>query len=158
MPAGGKKEARAILACIDHICLDAEHGLMRRYAATDASVHDSQVLGQLLDEDNQSNTIWADSAYCAEVIKEALELIGFDSQIHERGDRNHPLSEEQQQSNRTKSKTRAKVEHVFGAWVMQMGGKLVRSIGIVRAKTQLGLKNLTYNLMRYAFLETKGMG
>jgi hypothetical protein len=41
---------------------------------------------------------------------------------------------------------------------MQMGGKLVRSIGIVRAKTQLGLKNLTYNLVRYTFLATQAVG
>ncbi len=81
--------------------------------------------------------------------------MGFDSQIHQRSYRNRPLSEAQQQSNRTKSKTRSKVEHVFGAWVMQMGGKLVRVIGIVRVKAYLGLKNLTYNLMRYTFLQTQ---
>ena len=86
-----------------------------------------------------------------------MPLIGFDSQIHERGYRNHPLSEEQKQSNRSKSKIRTKVEHVFGTWAMQMGGKLVRSIGIVRAKAQLGLKNLTYNLLRYTFLQTQAM-
>jgi len=57
-------------------------------------------------------------------------------------------------SNRTKSKTRAQVEHVFGTWTMQMGGKLLRSIGLVRAKAHLGLKNLTYNLMRYTFWKT----
>jgi IS5 family transposase len=131
--------------------------LIRRYVVTDASVHDSQVLGQLLDEDNDSDTIWADSAYRSEASEATLELMGFDSQIHERGYRNHPLSEEQKQSNRTKSRTRAQVEHVFGSWVVQMGGKLVRSIGIVRAKAYLGLKNLTYNLMRYTFLKTKAV-
>ncbi|NJL57665.1 transposase [bacterium] len=76
----------------------------------------------------------------------------------ERGYRNHPLSEEQKQTNRSKSKIRARDEHVFGSWVMQMGGKLVRSIGIVRAKAHLGLKNLTYNLMRYTFLKTQAAG
>jgi transposase, IS5 family len=38
---------------------------------------------------------------------------------------------------------------------MQMGGKLVRSIGIARAKTHLGLKNLTYNFLRYRFWTLK---
>lgn len=148
-----KKGGKSYFGYKDHISIDAEHGLIRRYTVTDASVHDSQVLGQLLDEDNDSDTIWADSAYRSAPIEETLALIGFDSQIHERGYRNHPLTEEQKQSNRTKSKTRAKVEHVFGTWVMQMGGKLVRSIGLVRVKAQLGLKNLTYNLVRYTFLE-----
>lgn len=149
-----KKGGKSYFGYKDHICIDAEHGLIRRYAVTAASVHDSQVLGHLLDEDNASNTIWADSAYRSEAIEETLELIGFESQIHERAYRNQPLSEEQKCSNRSKSKTRAKVEHVFGTWVMQMGGKLVRAIGIVRVKAQLGLKNLTYNLIRYTFLET----
>lgn len=112
---------------------------------TDASVHDLQVLGQLLGEDNDSDGIWGDSAYRSQATEDTLALMGFDSRIHERGYRNHPLSEEQKQSNRTKSKTRARVEHVFGTWVMQMGGKLVRSIGSGRAKAQLGLKNLTYS-------------
>ena len=149
-----KKGGKSYFGYKDHIGIDAKHGLIRRYAVTDASVHDSQVLGKLLDEDNDSDLIWADSAYRSEAIEEVLELMRFDSQIHERGYRNHPLSEEQQQSNRIKSKTRVKVEHVFGTWVMQMGGKLVRSIGMVQAKAQLGLKNLTYNLLRYTFLET----
>lgn len=153
-----KKGGKSYFGYKNHIGIDAKHGLIRRYAVTDASVHDSPVLGQLLDEDNDSDLIWADSAYRSDAIEHTLDLIGFESQIHERGYRNHPLTEEQKQSNRTKSKTRAKVEHVFGCWVMQMGGKLVRSIGIVRAKAQLGLKNLTYNLLRYTFLETKAVG
>ena len=153
-----KKGGQSYFGYKDHISIDVEHGFIRRYAVTDAAVHDSQVVGPLLDEDNDSDSLWADSAYRAQAIETTLALMGFDSQIHERGYRNHPLTEEQKQSNRTKSKTRAKVEHVFGCWVMQMGGKLVRSIGIVRAKTQLGLKNLTYNLVRYTFLETQAVG
>lgn len=152
-----KKGGKSYFGYKDHICIDAEHGLIRQYVVTDAAVHDSQVLAQLLDEDNQSDEIWADSAYRAEAIEEALELLGFDSQIHERAYRNAPLSEAQKLANRSKSKTRAKVEHVFGAWVMQMGGKLIRTIGIGRARAQLGLKNLTYNLVRYTFLETQAV-
>lgn len=149
-----KKGNKSYFGYKDHIGIDAEYGLIRRYTVTDASVHDSQVLGQLLDEDNESDEIWADSAYRNQQTEEVLELIGFDSHIHERAYRNHPLREEQKQSNRDKSKTRARVEHVFGRWTMQMGGKLVRSIGLVRAKAVLGLKNLTYNFVRYTFLQT----
>ncbi len=150
-----KKGVRATSACIDHFSIDAEHGLIRRYTVTDTSVHDAQVLGQLLDEDNDRDEIWADSAYRSTAIEEVLELMGFDSHIHERGYRNHSLTEEQKQSNRDKSKTRARVEHVFGHWTMQMGGKLIRSIGLLRAKASLEVKNLTYNFMRYTLLQTQ---
>jgi transposase, IS5 family len=153
-----KKGNKSHFGYKNHINVDAEHGLIRRYHITDASVHDSQVLGKVLDDDNEADRLWADSAYRSEAIETALELMGFDSQIHERPYRNRPLSDEQKQSNRMKSKTRARVEHVFGAWTMQMGGKVVRAIGIVRVKAQLGLKNLTYNLMRYTFLQTQAAG
>lgn len=153
-----KKGGKSHFGYKDHICIDAEHRLIRRYVVTNASVHDSLVLGQLLDEDNESDLIWGDSAYRSDATEDTLALIGFESQIHQRGYRNHPLSEQQKQDNRNKSKIRARVEHVFGSWMTQMGGKLVRSIGLVRAKAQLGLKNLTYNLMRYTFLETKAVG
>jgi IS5 family transposase len=150
-----KKGGKSHFGYKNHIGIDVEYGLIRRYQVTDASVHDSQALGNLLDDDNEADSLWADSAYRSEAIEAVLELMGFDSQIHERAYRNRPLSDEQKQSNRTKSKTRARVEHVFGAWTMQMGGKLVRAIGMMRVKAQLGLKNLTYNLMRYTFLQTQ---
>lgn len=67
--------------------------------------------------------------------------------------KNKPLSEEQKASNRIKSQTRAKVEHVFGTWVTSIGGKKVRSIGIQSVKAKVGLKNLTDNLLRYIFWE-----
>jgi len=59
------------------------------------------------------------------------------------------LTEEQKTSNREKSKTRARVEHVFGFMGQSMNGLMVRSVGIVRATGIIGLINLTYNLFRY---------
>lgn len=139
----------------NHINVDAKYGFIRQYEVTDASVHDSQALGALLDEDNLSAKIWADSAYRSEVIQTVLALIGFKSQIHERGYRNRPLTGRQKQKNRTRSRTRAKVEHVFGAIVNEMGGKQLRSIGLQRAAGNLGLMNLTYNLKRLVMWEAK---
>ena len=48
---------------------------------------------------------------------------------------------------------RARVEHVFGAQSNDMGGTLVRSIGMVRARARIGLKNLAYNMRRLVQLE-----
>jgi IS5 family transposase len=150
-----KKNGRSYFGYKDHISIDVEYGFIRRYSVSDASVHDSQALGAVLDPDNEGDEIWADSAYRGDNIEAGLEVLGYISQIHERAYRNQPLSEDQIASNRTKSKTRAKVEHVFGSWVMTMGGKLVRCIGIERVRAQLGLKNLTYNLKRYVFWQKR---
>jgi hypothetical protein len=42
----------------------------------------------------------------------------------------------------------ATVKHVFGAQTNDMGGTLVRTIGLVRAKAKIGMKNLAYNMRR----------
>lgn len=139
----------------NHISADVEYGFVRRYSVTDAAVHDSVALPSILDDDNAGDEVWADSAYRSALIEWFLALLNWCSQIHERGYRHHPLTEQQKENNRAKSKIRAKVEHVFGAWVNEMGGKLIRSIGLERARTQLGLRNLAYNLKRYVYLETQ---
>lgn len=150
-----KKNGKSYFGYKNHINIDVEYGFIRCYSITDASVHDSQALGAVLDPDNGGDEVWADSAYRNEMVEAGLEALGHRSQIHERAYRNQPLTEAQTASNREKSKTRAKVEHVFGSWVMTMGGKLVRAIGLTRTRVQLGLKNLTYNLKRYVFWQKK---
>ena len=146
-----KKNGVSYFGYKDHIGIDVKYGFIRRYSVTDASVHDSQALGSVLDPDNSGNEIWGDSAYRSENIEVGLDALSYISQIHEKSYRNHPLSEAQIASNREKSRIRAKVEHVFGRWVMTMGGKLIRCIGIERAKAQLAFKNWVYNIKRYVF-------
>jgi hypothetical protein len=51
-----------------------------------------------------------------------------------------------QGSNRIKSTVRERVKHVFGAQTNDIGGTLVRTIGFVRARAKIGMKNLVYNL------------
>jgi IS5 family transposase len=55
----------------------------------------------------------------------------IESLVCEKGTCGCPLSEEQKQSNRRKSKVRARVEHTFGTQ-QAMGGHLVRTIGLAR--------------------------
>ena len=131
------------------ICIDVEHGFIRRYAVTPANVHDSQMLPRLLDPENEHDYVWADSAYSGECFADLLSLGGFESLIHEKGARNRPLSKAAKELNRIKSAIRACVEHVFGSMTMSMGGKLTRKIGLERNEAWWGLKNLTFNFLRY---------
>mgnify|MGYP003335027914 FL=1 len=131
------------------ICIDVDHGFIRRYAVTPANVHDSQMLPRVLDPENEHDCVWADSAYSGECFEDLLNLGGFESLIHEKGARNHPLSGDAKELNRIKSAIRACVEHVFGSMTMSMGGKLTRKIGLARTEAWWGLKNLTFNFLRY---------
>jgi IS5 family transposase len=152
-----KKNDESYFGYKNHVNIDATYGFIRAYAVTNAAVHDSQMLGAVLDAENEGDTVWADSAYRSEDTEWALGKMGFHSQIHERGYRNHPLMKEQKSLNREKSRIRARVEHVFGRWVNEMGGKLLRGVGQIRIAAKVGLFNLSYNLKRYVYLQTVGI-
>src|SRR5262249_21261139 len=137
----------------NHLGVDKGHKLIRKWDATDAAVHDSQKLDELLDLSNTGNGVWADSAYRSVQIEANLKAKGLQSRVHRRAARNHPLSERQKSANTTRSKVRARVEHVFGQQQNSMGGKIVRTIGIVRARFKIGMMNLGYNIRRLVQLE-----
>jgi IS5 family transposase len=131
------------------ICVDVDHGFIRRYAVTAANIHDSQMLPSLLDPENEHDGVWADSAYPGQCFQDLLDRAGFESLIHEKGARNHPLSVEAKSLNCVKSSIRACAEHVFGCMTISMGGKLTRRIGLKRTMAWWGLKNLTFNFLCY---------
>jgi IS5 family transposase len=147
-----RKHGRSYYGYKNHISLDRRHKLVRRYAVSDAARHDSQELDGLLDAGNTGSEVWADSAYRSAEIEAALADQGYRSRIHRRAARNRPLSAREQQGNTTRARVRARVEHVFGHQATAMGGKLVRTIGLVRAKMKIGMQNLTYNMSRFAYL------
>jgi IS5 family transposase len=141
----------------NHVNADQATKLVQSYAVTPANVHDSQVFDKLLDTETtgargRKRPAYADSAYRSEEREGRLAELGVESQIHEKGTRAAPLTEEQKAGNREKSKVRARVEHVFAAQAA-MGGHLVRGIGLKRAEVKAGLLNLAYNMRRLVQLE-----
>lgn len=136
----------------NHVKVDAESKLITGYAVTDSAVHDSKALIDLLDK--KDKVLYADSAYSGNPIAEKLPK-EIENQIHEKGYRNKPLSEDQKAENKRKSKIRVRIEHVFGYMTGTMRGITIRSIGITRAKFNIGLTNLVYNLCRYEILSRK---
>jgi len=131
----------------DHIVIDNAHKLIRGYEVTSAEVHDSRVFFELLSE-NSSKDVWADSAYRSEENEMMLEADDYRSHVHTKGKRNQALTERQKKANTKRSKTRARVEHVFGSMENEQGGMHIRVIGMARAKAKIGLMNLVYNIRR----------
>lgn len=133
----------------DHIKVDKKSKIITKYSVTDVAVHDSQELKNLIDV-KKDKAIYADSAYTGKEVQKCIPK-HIKNRIHEKGYRDHPLNKTQIKNNKAKSKTRARVEHVCGA-LWHFGGKTIRTIGIARAKIQIGLLNFTYNLTRYTYL------
>ncbi len=148
-----KKNGESIYGYKDHINVDRDTKLIAAWQDTPAQVHDSHVLEALLRSPEEGGAeIHADSAYrCAEQ-ETRLEEAKYVSHIHEKGTRAQPLTDGQKASNREKSRTRSRVEHVFGAMTNDMGGICIRTIGCARARVQIGLMNLAYNIKRVALL------
>jgi IS5 family transposase len=109
---------------VNHVKADAKSKSLERYAVTDAGMHDSLKLAELVA--TEDGEVYADSAY-----------------------RNRLLSDAQKENNRQKSKIRAQIAHVFGFMSQSMKGFNLRYIGRRRNATAIGLINLIYNLARY---------
>jgi IS5 family transposase len=147
-----KKHGRASFGFKNHISIDAGCKFIRCYEVTDASVHDSQVFTELLDSENTSKDVWADSAYRSAHSLEELKKQGYREHLQRKGCRSKKLSEREKQGNRTRSKVRSRVEHVFGVQAMRAVSALTRGVGLIRIKAKIGLRNLAYNLARFSLL------
>lgn len=144
-----KKNGEKFYGYKNHAKVDSKSKFIKGYVVTDASVHDSQPLDDLLDESDKGQNLYADSAYTGKKQEKTIKKYKMKNKVNEKGYRNKPLTDKQIKNNRMKSKTRARVEHVFGFMEQSMNGLFIRSVGIVRATGIIGLINLTYNLFRY---------
>lgn len=145
-----KKNGETHFGYKDHVKCDADSKLITSYGASAASLHDSQICTELLDDDDE--VIYADSAYSSAEIAENLPE-NCKNEICEKGYRGNPLTEEQKKENNRKSKIRCRIEHIFGFMTNSMKGITLRCIGFKRAWTQIGLLNLVYNMCRYKILK-----
>lgn len=142
-----KKNAEVHYGYKNHVKADAQSKLIEKYAVTEASVHDSQMLEPLVEPTD--GAVYADSAYRSVETEALLAQQHVTSQIHERAYRNRPLTDAQKETNRQKSRIRVRIEHVFGYMSQSMKGFYLRYIGKRRNAAAIGMINLIYNLARY---------
>ena len=74
------------------------------------------------------------------------------SHIHRKKPTGRPMPERTARANARKSAVRAHIEHVFAEQKARMG-LFVRTIGLARATTKIGLANLVYNMRRLRWLK-----
>lgn len=148
-----QKNGKSYYGYKNHISIDNKNKLIRCFKVTPANEHDGEHFHDILDEGNTSKAVYADSAYGSKKNVTELEANGYIDKTVKKGSRHVKLSKNLQKKNHKHSKTRCRVEHVFG--VMQTTAKdvTVRTIGKARAYVKLGLRNLTYNMRRYCVLE-----
>ncbi len=58
-----KKYGKSHYGYKNHVNVDRKHKLIHRYYVSDAALHDSQLVDELLMSGNTASGVWADSAY-----------------------------------------------------------------------------------------------
>jgi len=142
-----KKNEEVYYGYKDHIKVNATTTLIETAVVTVASVHDSQVVDQLIQSGDEA--VFADSAYSGAPVAATLAEKKVAGCIVQPARRNTPLTEEEQATNREISRVRARVEHPFALMSGQAGRIFQRYVGLARNAAAIVMLNLVYNLQRY---------
>jgi len=94
-----------------HVGTDTGRGLAHSVVVTDAAVHDSQVMDELLHGEEQ--VVYGDRAYSSEKKKKEYEARGIKWCVNRKACRHYQLTTEDEEYNRKQSQIRAKGEHAF---------------------------------------------
>ena len=136
-PRWTKKRQKSYFGLKNHIKINAESKLIEEYTATPADLHDgSQV--EALTNKARDGSVYADSAYVGKI--DFLTEQGIDAFINHRPYRNRPLSDEEKAENKSMSKVRARVEHIFGFQENSMNNHRLRTLDWDMGKSRLRIK------------------
>ena len=113
-----------------HVGVDRDTKLVHSLVTTPANVHDSNPVGELLH--GGESGVWGDSAYMGKTEEINGKAPGAADNTNRRSTRNRKLTEEETERNRMLSRTRARVEHVFGVAKNIFGYRKVRYKGLVK--------------------------
>ena len=94
-----------------HVGTDSSTGLAHSIVVTDAGVHDSQVMDELLHGEEQ--VVYGDRAYTSEKKKKEYEAKGIKWCVNRKACRHYQLTTEDVEYNHRQSQVRAKGEHAF---------------------------------------------
>lgn len=94
-----------------HVGTDTGKGLAHSVVVTDAAVHDSQVMDELLHGEEQA--VYGDRAYTSEKKRQEYEVRGIKWCVNRKACQHYQLTPEDVAYNRRQSQIRAKGEHAF---------------------------------------------
>src|SRR5690349_20231995 len=126
-----------------HVAVDEGSGLIRRVITTPANVNDT-VCGD-------EKTVWADAAYDTMARRARLRAQGTKVRIARRPNKHHPeLPPRLKRYNRLIARRRAAVETTFATWKNRMRLSAIRYVGLIKARAQVLLVAIAFNLRRWA--------
>jgi len=118
-----------------HVGTESKRGLVHSIVVTNAGVHDSQVMDDLLHREEKS--VYGDKAYSNAGKSQEFESQGIEWHIDHKGSIGHPLTQEDKDWNHEQHRTRAKGEHAFLVVKHLWGYRKVRYNGLAKNAAQV---------------------
>jgi transposase, IS5 family len=134
-----------------HVGVDEGSGIIRRVITTPANVNDTTPADGLILGDER--VVWADAAYHTHAREAALKARGVKARLMRRPNKHHPkLPPRLARYNRLISRRRAAVETTFATLKNRMRLTCIRYVGLAKARAQVLLAAVAFNLRRWARL------
>ncbi len=129
-----------------HIAADKDTGIIREVETTPANEADVSIAPSIIPD--RPGAVFGDKAYYADSVKKAIKAKGGSVKILRKGHR--WLSPKKFLArNRKLAPIRARIEKIFGTWKRSYHLRAVRWMGLAKAKLQVHLAVVAYNVKRY---------
>ena len=118
-----------------HVGTESKRGLVHSIVVTNAGVHDSQVMDDLLH--GEERAVYGDKAYANTEKSQEFESRGIEWHVDRKGTKGHPLTQKDKEWNHQQNRTRAKGEHAFLVIKHLWGYRKVRYKGLLKNAAQV---------------------
>jgi IS5 family transposase len=134
-----------------HVGVDQDSGIIRAVITTPANVNDTTPADDLVRGDEP--VVWADAAYHTHRRERALKARGVKPRLMRRPNKHHPeLPPRLKRYNRLIARRRSAVETTFATLKNRMRLTKIRYVGLAKAKAQVLLAVIAFNLRRWTRL------
>ena len=116
-----------------------------------------QATRELVDESDTGQDFLGDSAYIGKGVKRVMRKFKLKDRVIKRNVKFKKISKWQDTINRKNSKTRVRVEHIFGFCEQSLSGMFSRAVGFARNAAFNTHTCMVYNMCRYEQILRLGM-
>lgn len=134
-----------------HIAADKDSGIIRAVETTPANEADVAIAPSIVPD--EPGEVYADKAYDALSVEKAIIAAGGTSKLLRKGHRWLP-AKALEAHNRPLRPIRSRIEKIFGTWKRSYHFRSMRWLGLAKAKCQVHLAAIAYNVKRYWRLQS----
>lgn len=129
-----------------HIAADKDTGIVRGVAVTPANEADVTIAPAIIPD--APGEVYGDKAYDALSVEKAIEAKGGTARLLRKGHR-WLKAKALEAHNRPLRPVRARIEKIFGTWKRSYNFRRMRWMGLAKAKLQVHLAAIAYNVKRF---------